>query len=266
MNYSEKNHTFVICAYKESQYLEECITSLINQSVKSNIIISTSTPNDYIKSMGEKYNIPVIVNPQSNGIASDWNFAYNLCKTELITIAHQDDVYDKEYVEYMLRDFNQSKNPIIFFTNYSEIRNGKNEDANTLLRIKRLMLIPMRIKMFRNIKCIRRLILSFGCPICCPSVTFVKSSLNYPVFKSGYRSDVDWEAWESISKNSGGFIYQPKILTYHRVHEESATTAIIGDNVRVKEDYEMFCKFWPKIIAKSLVKVYSNSEKSNKMN
>ena len=34
-----KNHTFVICAYKESDYLEECIKSVINQSVKSNIVI-----------------------------------------------------------------------------------------------------------------------------------------------------------------------------------------------------------------------------------
>ncbi|MEI3394178.1 MAG: glycosyltransferase family A protein [Clostridia bacterium] len=26
-----KNHTFVICAYKESKYLEECIESLENK-------------------------------------------------------------------------------------------------------------------------------------------------------------------------------------------------------------------------------------------
>ena len=36
-----KNHTFAICAYKESQYLEECIKSLQNQTVKSNIIMAT---------------------------------------------------------------------------------------------------------------------------------------------------------------------------------------------------------------------------------
>ncbi len=29
-----KNHTFVICAYKESPYLEECIQSLMNQRIK----------------------------------------------------------------------------------------------------------------------------------------------------------------------------------------------------------------------------------------
>ena len=54
-----KNHTFVICAYKESKYLEECIESLEKQIVKSNIIMCTSTPNDYIKNMAQKYNIPL---------------------------------------------------------------------------------------------------------------------------------------------------------------------------------------------------------------
>ena len=39
------NHTFAICAYKESPYLEECITSLMEQTVKSEIFIATSTPN-----------------------------------------------------------------------------------------------------------------------------------------------------------------------------------------------------------------------------
>ena len=45
-------HTFAICAYKESKFLEECIESIINQEVESNIIIATSTNNDYITKLG----------------------------------------------------------------------------------------------------------------------------------------------------------------------------------------------------------------------
>ena len=48
-------HTFVICAYKESPYLEECVKSLIRQTIKSNIIIVTSTPNSYIEDIAGKY-------------------------------------------------------------------------------------------------------------------------------------------------------------------------------------------------------------------
>ena len=43
------DHTFAICAYKESPYLESCIKSVLNQSVKTKVAISTGTPNDYIR-------------------------------------------------------------------------------------------------------------------------------------------------------------------------------------------------------------------------
>ena len=43
---SKTNHTFVICAYKESPYLEECIQSLQAQTVSSQILMVTSTPNE----------------------------------------------------------------------------------------------------------------------------------------------------------------------------------------------------------------------------
>ena len=51
----------------------------------------------------------------------------------------------------------------------------------------------------------------------------------------------------------------------HRIHEESETSVILGENARYTEDYEMFCKFWPKWIAKTMVKFYSMSEQSNEV-
>lgn len=56
------SHTFAICAYKESKYLEDCILSLKNQTVKSEIILATSTPNQYIYALAAKYDIPVYIN------------------------------------------------------------------------------------------------------------------------------------------------------------------------------------------------------------
>ena len=50
-------HTFVICAYKESKFLEECIISLKKQSINSEIFIATSTPNKYIEDIAKKYGI-----------------------------------------------------------------------------------------------------------------------------------------------------------------------------------------------------------------
>ena len=66
-----------------------------------------------------------------------------------------------------------------------------------------------------------------------------------------------------ISRLRGAFVYCDDILMYHRIHEESATTAIIADNDRTKEDFEMFCRFWPKWIARILERFYRKSEDSN---
>lgn len=72
MYYSKKDHTFVVCAYGESIYLEECIKSVMNQTVKSQVIMTTSTVNSYIRFLAEKYGIRLIVNKKRNaGIVED---------------------------------------------------------------------------------------------------------------------------------------------------------------------------------------------------
>lgn len=263
MTYSERNHTFVVCAYKESPYLSECIDSLLNQTKKGEIIISTSTQNSYIQEIAEKYHLPIYVNTGKTSIADDWNFGCSKVRTELFTIAHQDDLYEKEYLQKILENVNQSEEPLIAFTDYYELRNGKLCRDNTLLKVKRLMLKPLTIRRFWKSKWIRRLVLSFGDAICCPSVTFVKDRLPEKIFTFGYRSDVDWQAWEKISRMKGSFVYVDKPLMCHRIHEESETSKILGEHARKQEDYEMFCKFWPRPVAKCLIKLYEFAEHSN---
>ena len=256
------NHTFVICAYKESPYLKDCIESLFAQTVSSKIMIITSTPNKYIEQIAEQYKIPYYINTKQ-GIANDWNFAYRMADTAYVTLAHQDDIYAKDYLKEILRGMKHSRNPMIAFTDYCEIRNEKLQQSNKMLKIKRIMLLPLIFSKLHSSIFVRRRILSFGCPICCPSVTFHKNNLPEQIFREGYRSDADWQAWEALSRRKGEFIYINKPLTHHRIHEESTTTAIIGDNIRSKEDYEMFRRFWPTLIAKCLTRLYSKSEQSN---
>lgn len=260
-----ETHTFAICAYKESPYLEECIQSLLNQEINSHIIIITSTPNAYIENMASKYAIPYFINTGEGGITQDWNFAYKCAKSKYVTIAHQDDVYDRDYLQKALKGLGKAKRPLIFFSDYYEIRDGKKVEKNRLLTIKRIMLLPLRLKPLQNVRWIRRRILSLGSPICCPSVTFVKENLPKTVFKNGFRACEDWEAWEMISKYRGQFVYSRDCLMGHRIHEDSETSNIINDNMRSTEEYQMYCKFWPKWVAKILVKFYAKGQKSNQL-
>lgn len=259
-------HTFVICAYRESKYLEECIQSLLNQSFKSRILIATSTPNNFIDELGKRYHLEIRVNREGKCIADDWNFAYRQADSKYVTLAHQDDIYEPDYVKYMSMQLEKSSKPLIFFSNYGEIREGSKVKSNQLLRMKRLMLVPIYFSKLRNRKIVKRGILSFGNPICCPSVTYVKDNMPYPVFEDHFKSNLDWEAWEKASNREGSFEFCSKILMYHRIHGESETSALINDKERNKEDYEMLCRFWPPRIAKICHKVYSKGEDSNKIN
>lgn len=264
-SYDEKDHTFVVCAYQTSMYLEECVCSLLSQSVQTDIIIATSTPNEHITGIAEKYQLPVFVNSGEKGIAGDWNFALSCANTSLVTLAHQDDVYDENYVECILSALEKCKRPLIAFSDYSEIRNGKTVVKSRLLQVKRLMLMPLQFRVFWKIRFVRRRILSLGNAICCPSVTFVLDHLKRPIFINNMKSNIDWQAWEEISRQKGEFAYIPSSCMKHRIHEESTTSELLEVNGRESEDLYMFCKFWPKYIAGWINRMYHSNEKSNKL-
>src|SRR5574344_493324 len=227
-------HTCVVLAYKESEYLEDCIKSVINQKYKSNIVIATSTPNDFITKLAKKYKLNIIVNDNHKSIGADFDFAIKCGNTELVTIAHQDDIYDYD---------------------------------NRNLKIKRILLKPLLNINNSNKKSKKRAVLKYGCSIGCPSVTFNINRIKYPVFDSDFKCDVDWNAWERLSKLDGKFIYINKYLMGHRIHEDSTTTEIIHDNIRTKEDLVMFKRFWkhPSFVAKIINKFYKYSEINNEV-
>lgn len=257
-------HTFAICAYRESPYLEECIKSVINQTEESEKYLITSTPNEYISGLCKKYNIEIYVNEGEGGITQDWNYAISKCKTRYITITHQDDVYFPNYAKQVVECSEIANQPLIFFSDYSEIRNGEYVSDIKLLRIKKAMLLPLRIKHLRQSIWMRRRILSLGSPICCPSVAYNIELLEQPIFNNHFRTNEDWETWEKISKCKGSFVYCNEILMAHRIHEDSETTRMIREESgRSVEDLEMYRKFWPMWIAKILVKAYKKSEESN---
>lgn len=261
--YIADDHAFVICAYKESPFLEECIQSLLCQTIQSRILLSTSTPNSYLEEIVAKYKIPLYVNHGKGGIGGDWNFGYQCTQAPLVTIAHQDDIYEPEYTQRILEAVNSSHHPLIVFTDYYEIRDGVKVSRNRLLQIKRALLFPLRIKAARGSKFIRRRSLSLGNGICCPSVTYVRANLPDPVFLTDYKCDLDWQAWERLSGMDGDFLYVPALLLGHRIHSGSETTHLILDSRRTTEDLEMFCKFWPVWMARLLGKMYAFAEKSN---
>lgn len=258
-------HTFVVCAYKESSYLENCIRSVLRQTCKSTVILSTGTPNEHISRLAEKYRLPLFVSDQPSSIANDWNFALSCARTELVTLAHQDDFYEKDYSAKVLAAYHKAKEPIVIFSDYSELRGKKRVRNNRLLKVKRMMLLPLRLPLFWQSRFVRRRILSLGNAICCPAVTYVKEHIAEPLFIDNMKSNIDWQAWEQLSRQKGSFVYVPESLMLHRIHEESTTSSLIENQARKEEDMLVFRKFWPEPMVKLIEWFYQKSEKSNRV-
>lgn len=257
-------HTYVVLAYKESPYLEDCVKSVLNQKYASRVVIATSTPNDYIKNIASKYDIEVFARPEKDraqGAASDFNYALSVSKTKLATIVNHDEVYNYDYSFEIVRYYNKHKDTSIIFSRYYDMKDDEAIFKSLNFTIKNILLLPLGIS--SKSVFIKRLCLRFGNPIGCPATTFVKGHYEQPVFATDLKASFDFWAWEKLSREKYAFGYIKKPLMAHRIHSESITSGALKDDVRIKEDIIVFSKMWPRFIAILISKVYKLSERSN---
>ena len=249
----------MVLAYKTSPYLEACILSLLAQTWQSRIIITTSTPNSHIEEIARKYDIELRINDNCGNIASDWNFAFAQSPTDLLTLAHQDDIYHPEYSSQVIKSLRKSSDSLIAFTDYEELVNGIPHRNTVCLIVKRLLLWPFYIKRTWTSKLIKKIIIYPGNPICCPSVSFNRSNLQDFKFHSEYSVNLDWSAWLDLAEYNGSFSFISKCLMQHRLCPENETAASIIENRRQQEDAKIFMRLWPAFMAKILTALYSLS-------
>lgn len=256
-------HTFAICTYQDSPYLEQCLRSLVNQTVKSKMLISTSTPTNKVTELSQKYGIELYIHDKGGSIGKDWNAAWEHVNTRFITIIHQDDVYMPRFLETNMKKLSISNDSILAYTNYCEIdSNSTVKPRNRNLKIKDLMLFVMKVGTISNF--IRNRVLSMGSPICCPAVTYNKAMLEGFRFSANVSATVDWDAFYRINRYKGKWFYTNEKLMYHRIHSGSETSASIEKNERTIEELNMFKRYWPKPVAEKLISYYSKAQLTNK--
>lgn len=261
-HFTGKDLTIVICAYGECAYLEKCIDAVMKQTVRANVLISTSTPNDHIKGLADKYGLEVRVNPDG-GHVRDYNFAMKQAATPLCMLAHQDDLLAETFVEKNLRALNRSEKPIISFCNYIEMHEDSvDQKASAMVRIKRVMLWPLKIPGVGRTRWGKRLIQRLGDPITHPTVVCVMKEMPEKIFREKYRASMDWDLWERLSRQKGEFVYVRDVLLYHRMNKENATAKLLAHtNLRYEEESEIMRRFWPKWIVKVIMHFYSKTAK-----
>ncbi len=252
-------HTFAVCAYGVSPYLENCVRTLTEQKIKSRIIICTSTPGENITRVAEKYNVSVYVRKGKSDIRDDWNFAYDCAETDFVTIAHQDDEYCPEYTKALFSKLQKIKEPekvSMFFTDYRPIDADGRPVKDKNSRIRRLIRTPLKSERLAGEKGVKKMVLSLGNTICCPAVTYNKLFLGKSIFRSEFKFNIDWDTFLMLAGKDGVFAYTDLPLMHYRIHKDATSREFIDNRGRYREDLKMFEKFWPKPVAGLIMKFY----------
>lgn len=252
-------HTFAICAYQDSPYLEACIKSLKKQSSPVQIIMCTSTPSVFIKSMAEEYGIPLYVREGKSDIGEDWNFAYQMADSRLVTIAHQDDRYHSEYARIVQKVWRRYSDTTVFSTGCAIVRGDTPVRPGKVEFIKYLLRTPLKLTHLGNRTWVKKSVLMLGNPIICPSCTYDKKAIGEPLFDSSFQFALDWDTMWKLAGRPGRFICMERPLIYYRVHEGAATKACIQNHCREQEEELMYRKIWPEPIVKLLMHFYKKA-------
>lgn len=254
-------HAFVICAYKESPYLEACIRSLKKQTVRSDVLLATSTPSEYIDRLAKKYEIPVFVRNGESGIREDWLFAWRTAGRDhtLVTIAHQDDVYHKNYVRELLRLHKKYPDMTVFASDYVVLRTTELAAGDRVRFVKKILRLPLRLRPLADRAWVKKSALIFGNSICCPSCTYNHDLIGDLMFRSKYTFALDWENLWELADRPGRFVLSEKPLLAYRVHDGATTKRCIEDNRRSEDEIAMFRKIWPEWAVKILMHFYKKA-------
>jgi Glycosyl transferase family 2 len=259
-------HTFAIPVYGAPLNLAVLIDSLrAQEGVRSQILLTSSTPSAELAAISSRYALPLRINPQRIDIATDWNFALAAAETEFVTLAHQDDLFAPTYSTRLVSTLRRHSGALFAYCNYSEHTALGPRAANINLRIKR----ALSRRAFGTQECIvesrqKVRLLSFGNPICCPSVMFNRSLLADFKFPAGFRTNLDWMAWLELARRPGGFVYVHERLVSKGVHVGSETTVTIANRAREREDRAIFDSLWPRPIAMALAYVYKLGYRANR--
>jgi glycosyltransferase involved in cell wall biosynthesis len=95
--------TIIVNVYNGEKYLKECLDSVVNQTYKNiEIILVNDGSFDNSEKIIESYQNLKIINQENQGVSIARNNAISASTGEYICFVDQDDILDKNYIEYFL--------------------------------------------------------------------------------------------------------------------------------------------------------------------
>jgi hypothetical protein len=258
-------HQFVVLAYRESPFLEECLAGLLSQGIaRADILLCTSTPSGFLSQVAQRHGLQLVANADHRSIGADWNFALAQATAPWVTLVHQDDIYLPAYAGTIRQAIAAHPGAVMVIPWFREFAHGKVRPFNLTHLVKRLLFL--RAFGFRDTLSDPRdklRLLSLGNPVPCGGVAFRKATV--PRFDERLTFTLDWKAWLEAARAPGEFVFVRTPIMCRRIHPGSATTLSIETGARQSEELAMFRSLWPRWLADRIAGVYKLGYRTNRV-
>ena len=251
------SHEFVVLAYGDSPYLPDCLASVCRQS-GSRVTVTTPVLSPYISDMARSHCVPVQVSQGRRGIAADWNFALDCATADLVTLAHQDDLYYPDFAQQTRALFGVAPNASLCFTDYEEIDDRGNPLARgRVLRVKHILrALAVGGREVVQSRAGKRGLLAFGSVVPCPSVTLNRKVIQGFPFLRRLSDQSGLGRMVATAPSEPPVRLQPAGADGTPAASGAETSRSKQDGRRREEDRRMFHRIWPAPIAGVLASLY----------
>lgn len=115
---TKKLLTIAIPVYERTTYFLEAVNSILNQTVKCDIIVvDNASTHSFFKDKCSELNVKYYRNDSNIGMFGNWNRCVELSTSEYVMILGDDDVLEDNYVEQFLDAYKENNDLDIFYTN-----------------------------------------------------------------------------------------------------------------------------------------------------
>lgn len=265
--------TICIPLYKSNiSYVKQAVDSVLGQtSTDWELVLVDGSPEpllavrEWATSLGNT-SIRYMFNDNDTSMAGNWNFAYDIAQTELVTLLHDDDFLHKDYVGDIL-ELSLNEPVCSGYFCGANIVNSNGDLSKTVADSVKQVLMPKKevliVEGDEGLASILKANFIF-----CPSICYRKSQLQDKPFSSDWKMVTDLDFYQKTIHGGGAFVGLRKKLYFYRRHDENQTSKLTQSLERFTEECdiytmiaEQYCKSqWPCSVkaarSKSMIKLH----------
>lgn len=233
----------IIPYYNGKKFILETLNSIFEQTYTNFIltIIDDKSTDDTIPTLKDikDSRLNIIQNKKKSSITNNFNNCVKYAKTELFCIMHQDDIYEPNYLEEMLKGMSIYKDAVIAHCDFFTIDETNSKILDMKYELKRKLFSNQEEYTFKDYLDEFELLM-MGDYIICPSVMYRRSifeEIGY--FDERYSQVEDWDFYLKVLLNQNRILRVNKQLFNYRIHKKTKSNELVKNLVKYKEEIFM---------------------------